>query len=300
VRRAALLLVAVACSKSGTPDARRPPDAPPARELIRVEQIVVEAEAWPPEAGPPLDDRALAGRVWEGLMASPDFEAARGPQRPPEPGVRRRKARIKVIYGVQEQQRVLRGGATMAVELADEEGPEVWESLACEGEVPKDPKQLPAAAAALVECAIERGARGLVEKAALRHAELPAILAALDGADPALRQVAFATIGERHLSAAVPRLIELLHSSDELVRDGAIGALVALRDPRAVKALTDLAQFKDLDLMRRIIDAVGTIGGDDARAYLELVAEGHDVPIIRELAQQALEDMARRRADGGR
>jgi hypothetical protein len=297
VRAAALLLLA-ACTKGGAPDARRaPPDAPPAREVIHVERIVVEAEAWPAEAGPALDDRALAGRVWEGLMASPDFEAARAPAQGGD--VRRRKARIKVVYGVQERYRVLRGAATLAVEMDDGEGSEIWESLACDGEAPKERKRLPAEATALVECAIERGARGLVEKAALRHADLAAILNVLDGADPGLRQVAFATIGERKLTGAVPHMIALLQSPDELVRDGAIGALVALRDPRAVKPLTELAQFKDLDLMRRIIDAVGTIGGDDARAYLELVAAGHDVPIIRELAQQALEHMARRRPDGG-
>ena len=49
-----------------------------------------------------------------------------------------------------------------------------------------------------------------------------------------------------------------------------------------------LAQFRDLDMMRRIIDAVGAIGGDDARAYLELIASGHEVPAVRDLAAGAL------------
>src|SRR5262249_11703785 len=111
-------------------------------------------------------------------------------------------------------------------------------------------------------------------------------------------QVAFAAIGERHLTEALPRLLELLKSDDELVRDGAIGALVALRDRRAVRPLIDRASFNDLDLMRRIIDAVGALGGDEARSYLELLATGHDVPIIRELAQKAL-DRLNRHLDAG-
>jgi HEAT repeat protein len=97
----------------------------------------------------------------------------------------------------------------------------------------------------------------------------------------------------------VPRLLELLGSDDELVRDGAIGALVALRDQRAIKPLTELASFSDVDMMRRVIDAVGAIGGEDARSYLELVAAGHEVPAVRELAEGALARLARRAGDGG-
>jgi hypothetical protein len=46
--------------------------------------------------------------------------------------------------------------------------------------------------------------------------------------------------------------------------------------------------------MRRIVDAIGLIGGDDARAYLEMVASGHEVPAVRELAEGALARLNRR------
>ena len=46
--------------------------------------------------------------------------------------------------------------------------------------------------------------------------------------------------------------------------------------------------------MRRVIDAIGAIGGEEARAYLELVASGHDVAGIRKLAADALERLERR------
>jgi hypothetical protein len=314
---AALVLIGAAtagCKRAPSPGADAAavtrPDAGTLRDVIHIAQISVETAAWPSEAGPPLDDRVLAGRVWEGLSQSPSFEATgrRSLAPPVDAGaVRRRRARIRVVYGVEplatapKAARVLRGLATLTVEWADEiQGPDLWSSVACDGDVPKDPKRVPDVAAALVECAIGRGAKDLVDKEAIRRGDLAAVLHALDDEDPSVRQVAFAAIAERHLAQAMPRLVELLHSTDELVRDGAIGALVGLRDQRAVKPLTELAQFKDLDLMRRIIDAVGEIGGDEAREYLELVASGHQVPIIRELAQQALGRLGRRGDAGGR
>jgi HEAT repeat protein len=96
----------------------------------------------------------------------------------------------------------------------------------------------------------------------------------------------------------VPRLLELLASPDPSIRDGAIGTLAELRDPRAVKPLTELARFGDHDMMRRIIDAIAAIGGEEARAYLQFVADGHDHPVIRDLARQALERLDRRGLGG--
>jgi hypothetical protein len=279
-----------------------PPDAGATREVIRIQQISVEAAAWPENAGAPLEDRILAGRIWEGLAQSADFEAV-GRRPPPDAAgvVRRRRARLRTIYGVEEVPAagktpgVLRATATLTVEWADDlDGPELWSAVGCDGEAPKDKTHLPGVASALVECALERAAQDLIVKEQIRHADLAAVLKVLDASDAEVRAVAFAAIGDRHLAGALPRLVELLRSPDELVRDGAIGALVALRDRRAVKPLTTLAEFKDLDLMRRIIDAVGTIGGEEAHDYLALVASGHEVPIIRELAQDALGRMDRR------
>src|SRR5262249_36588045 len=158
------------------------------REVVRIQQISIEAAAWPEGAGPPLEDRVLAGRVWEGLSQSPDFEAV-GRRGLPDagPGVRRRRARMRVVYGVEEvagapkAPPVLRGTATLTIDWSDEfEGPELWSAVACDGEPPKDRKQLGGAASALVECAIQRAAHDIVEKEQLRHADLPAVLAALD------------------------------------------------------------------------------------------------------------------------
>jgi hypothetical protein len=302
-----LVALAAACKRTGVPADAPTPDAGSRREIVRIQQVTVEAQAWPPEAGAPLDDRVLASRIWEVLSQSDDFQAV-GRRVPPDAsaGAVIRRARLKTVYGVElvpepsTPPRLMRAAVTIAVEWADEgDGQELWESLACDGELPKDKAQYADLAPRLVDCALEKGARGLIEKEGLRHADPATVVAALGSSDPALRQVAFGVIAERRLTAAVPRLLELLHSPDVLVRDGAIGALVALREPRAVKPLTELAQFNDLDMMRRIIDAVGAIGGDEARSYLELVASGHSVPLIRELAEKALDRLTRKSRDGG-
>ncbi|MFH0899814.1 MAG: HEAT repeat domain-containing protein, partial [Pseudomonadota bacterium] len=139
---------------------------------------------------------------------------------------------------------------------------------------------------------------GIAAQEKVRIGETAAVVEALISEDSGLQSMAFAVVRERRIDAAVPRLIELLGSPDPLVRDRSLGVLVSLRERRAVSAVTKLARFDDLDTMRRILDAVGAIGGEEARAYLELVATGHDHPVIRGIANDALQRMLRRTPSG--
>lgn len=274
---------------------------PPAPEVIFVENIAVSVPLWLDAAGPEPEPRTVAARLWETLAQSPDFVTA-GRRAPVDaaPGTALRGARLKADIGLEKADAAadkparLRAAVALSMSwIVEDEEIAPWATSECDGEVPPA-AQLPAAAASLVECALADAARSLVEKQGVRRGDVPGVLRALDSPDPSLRQVAFAAVADRQLRGAVPRLLELLASKDELIRDGAIGALVALREPRAIKPLTELAQFRDLDMMRRVIDAIGAIGGDDARAYLEMVASGHDVPAVRELAQGALDRLNRR------
>ena len=288
------------------------------RAVIVIDQVGVEVVLWPAGAGPEPEGRSIAARIWETLAQSTDFASAApdglpdaGPGTGPGPGTMRRPARMRVEVGVQPieataaKPRLLRGAASLTLSWVggerDDEEEDVPPSGAavCEGELPADVKQLGPASLSLVECAVGQAVRALVDKQAVRRGDEAAVMMALESSDPSLRQVALGVIAERQMRSAVPRLLELLKSKDELTRDGAIGALVALREPRAVPVLTELAEFRDLDLMRRVIDAIGAIGGDEARAYLELVASGHDVPAVRDLAADALRRLLRRAGDAG-
>lgn len=295
---AVAFVLAASCSRRVARRAESPPDAAPAGvEIIRIDDVAVTVAAWLPEAGPEPTGPAVAGRIWETLTQSTDFETATAGDA--NLGATRRRARLRVEVGIERTAGRLRAGAGLAVVwVVEDEAFAPWSAAACDGDEP-GAKHLAAATTALLECAIDRAAKSLVEKQAIRRGDEAQILHALDSDDPSLRQAAFATIGERHLRGTVPRLLELLKSDDELKRDGAIGALVALREEQAVPKLIDLAQFRDLDMMRRIIDAVGAIGGEEAAAYLDVVSSGHDVQAIRELASEALSRLKRRNVDAG-
>jgi HEAT repeat protein len=111
--------------------------------------------------------------------------------------------------------------------------------------------------------------------------------------DTARLAAAVEIAGLRRAREAVPALIELLRHQDEQISDRAIGALVAIGDRAAVKPLTRLSSFQDTARMAKVLDAIGSLGGQEARDYLEFVSSGHEDADIRNLAAEALERMSR-------
>jgi hypothetical protein len=114
-----------------------------------------------------------------------------------------------------------------------------------------------------------------------------------------LRIEAIRAVAARHLTSEVPSLLKLLSDSDETVRDAALGALVELKDRRAVSELAKQRSMRDRREMRKILDAIATLGGQEAADYLGFVADTHEDEEIRQMAKQALERL-KRRADAGR
>lgn len=111
-----------------------------------------------------------------------------------------------------------------------------------------------------------------------------------------LRLEAIRAIADRKLDIEIPTLIKLLSDDDEAVRDAALGALVELRERRAVTELAKHRSMRDKREMRKILDAMATLGGPEAVDYLSFVADAHDDEEIRQMAKAALERL-RRRAD---
>jgi HEAT repeat protein len=97
----------------------------------------------------------------------------------------------------------------------------------------------------------------------------------------------------------VPTLLKLLSSEDESVRDAALGALVELRERRAVSEIAKQRSMRDQREMRKILDAIATLGGDEAIEYLSFVADAHEDEEIKGMAKQALERLKRRSAAAG-
>jgi HEAT repeat protein len=104
-----------------------------------------------------------------------------------------------------------------------------------------------------------------------------------------LRVEAIRIAAARKLADEVPTLIALLSDDDEIVRDAALGALVTLRDRRAVPALTKTRSMRDMREMGKIVEALGVLGGQEAMDYLAFVADTHENEEIRRLAAAALQ-----------
>ncbi|MCB9557578.1 MAG: HEAT repeat domain-containing protein [Deltaproteobacteria bacterium] len=123
--------------------------------------------------------------------------------------------------------------------------------------------------------------------------DLTTLGAALRAKDPETRAWAVEVAGFYRLRHAVPLVIERLRDKQRSVADTAIGALVAIGDRQAVKSLTALAEFRDTERLAQLIDAIGQLGGSEARGFLEFIAGGHEDADLRRMAQQALARMAR-------
>lgn len=104
--------------------------------------------------------------------------------------------------------------------------------------------------------------------------------------------------GERKVRSEVPRLLELLDHPDEPVRDAALGALVELRERKAVSVLAGQRSMRDKREMRKILDAIAVLGGEEAADYLGFVADGHEDPEIKQMAAEAKQRLQRRAGEG--
>ncbi|HVE83262.1 MAG TPA: HEAT repeat domain-containing protein [Myxococcales bacterium] len=115
----------------------------------------------------------------------------------------------------------------------------------------------------------------------------------LASGDKAVRESAVRVLTDRRNPAVVQALLDQLGGDepDEVRR--AIGALVEMKEKRAVAPLIELGDARDPTFLREVIYALGGIGGEEAQAYLYTVAQGHDQPAIREAAQQALDELSR-------
>lgn len=109
------------------------------------------------------------------------------------------------------------------------------------------------------------------------------------------RLEAIQIVATRGMRAEIPLLLEFLTSDDERLRDAALGALLKLRVREAVPILTKSREMKDAREMQKIIDAIATLGGEEATSYLSFVAETHDSEHIRDLAKKALQRVSRAR-----
>jgi hypothetical protein len=123
------------------------------------------------------------------------------------------------------------------------------------------------------------------------------LLRLLDSSKIERRSHVISEIRRRKLSNAVDSLITLLGQEDldQETELETIGALIAIRDPRAVVPLINSAQRRREVYLTQIIFGVAEIGGKQAEAYLFTVKAGHPKASIRKHAEDALNELNRRK-----
>jgi hypothetical protein len=278
-------LVLVGCKK--------PPAAPPPPPQI-VEVRVYDRTPDPDH--PQLDLAALTLRAGDVVGKSSGLRVTDGGV----PETRKYRLRVEVrTEGAEHQGKALLRALVEAKLLPLGEGPGAlsFEQTAVAERIVEGGKPLPPVWNEHVGHAIEDVVRGVGARVRLSTAQPTELVTALDGKDDDLREEATRLCGERHERACVPSLIKQLKSEDRDTRDRAIGALSSIGDGRAVRPLTEVARFRDLADLPKVLDALSAIGGEEARAYLEFVASGHESTEIRDLAKQALSHLETRSRD---
>jgi hypothetical protein len=290
--RAALLLVAVAAATALL--ACKRPGAAPRPHLVQIDVRDRTADADRPAR---LDLAAVRDEIARLQREAGVFTVALGPAPPPPRAETfRQRVDVEVEEDVRDGQGVARAALRVVIERVDAPPGATRLEAVGGGEKPY-PLEAPdpgAVFTGLVKRVVGDVMRGLLQRERLRQADPGAIVAALRSDDPETRLAAVNAAAERRERTAVPALIERLNDADDTIRDRALGALVEIGDRRAVAPLTKQTKFRDLDGMRKVVDAVASLGGDEARSYLEFVATGHEELEIRELAREALDRLTRK------
>jgi hypothetical protein len=115
----------------------------------------------------------------------------------------------------------------------------------------------------------------------------------LYGEEGPARRGAIAVLADRKHPAAVEPLIAQLHDDDLGQARRAVGALLEMKERRAVGPIIELCDSRDPSFMKELLFALASLGGDEAKAYLYTVSQGHDSPGVRSAAQQALDELTR-------
>jgi hypothetical protein len=301
---AARVLVALlafgGCKRSSAPAPGAPPERPrPALGSVAVKDVTPDPRR---PAGAALDVGALEARARDLLVRSGLF-APGGAE-----GGAAAAARVRVEVALDEVEAGDKGAARAALRLridtrpADVAAPRWNEDVEAGAETPFAVADKPERAP-LYQKLVSRALDDLLGTYLTRQklwAGDGAAVRKLMAADAGeLRLEAIRVAGERRLRGEVPSLLTLLEDQDESVRDAALGALVEMRERRAVAVLARQRSMRDRREMRKILDAMALLGGEEAIDYLTFVSEGHEDQEIKEMAAAARGRLLRR-ADAGK
>lgn len=162
-----------------------------------------------------------------------------------------------------------------------------------------DVEAIQAAAREALDAALGQAVREAHALIALADQPVEAIAAKLSDSDEAVQRAAVRLLARKHDARALAPLVARLDTDDLTQIRETMGLLIELGDPAAVPPLINASRARDNVVQREIVFALGAIGGDEAEAYLDVVATGHDDPLVRASAEQALSELKDRRSRQG-
>ena len=289
-------IVAGSCRRHAAP----PPPAPPPRPLLAA--IVLD------DLSPPSDERIDKGRIEDQIrmaLAASGLFSTTAPDGGAMP-----TARARLAFTAECVQEGAKGEARAQVRLHVDTRPSdapgaIEFDVEGQGVEPytvatkKAPQQAMPSLTKLVLRIASDLIDGVATRRRLEEGSPTALHAALVADGGEMREEAIRIIGERQIRAEVPTLLKLLSDPDETVRDAALGALIAMHERSAVRELTQSRSLRDRREMRKIIEAISILGGQEADEYLSFIAATHDDDEIRADAAAARVRLQRREAEAG-
>ncbi len=95
--------------------------------------------------------------------------------------------------------------------------------------------------------------------------------------------------GESRCGPCSANLIEMMQQNPHSVLAyRIIGALSLIKDPKAVNPLIELGREQAPHLLKEVIYAIASIGGEEAQGFLFTISTGHPNPDVRQIASTAI------------
>lgn len=136
--------------------------------------------------------------------------------------------------------------------------------------------------------ALARGVGVLDAKLQLATGALAEAEALLGDEDPEIVVLSLEHIARKRWRSLADAVAARLPAADERVAAAAIEALGQVGGPEHTATLLRHARLADRDQAERLYEALASLGGDDARGFLEFAARNEDDPGLAQVAQRAL------------
>ncbi len=133
----------------------------------------------------------------------------------------------------------------------------------------------------------------LDEQALMLRSGNASLIEALAARDPNVKLAAIRALGDRHATEAVEPLCAALEGESDKLAPTIIDSLAQIGDEKGAHCLIEWAGT-DEGKLALSLEPIATIGGDEARAYLESIAEAHGNPGLKRVAEEALRKMSGR------